>query len=125
MFVFVISWSGLYRNHVRSKTSSLGQICSKHCSPSRGHNFISIDIRFNQNISLGDISVKFKHGYFGSNTRSLGQISLKPCSLSRGHNLALISMEPYQNICFDNILVKFEYVGLKQCLVGIKIRSLG
>ena len=48
--------------HVESKTRSLGQICSKSCSPSRDHSFASVFIIFYQNVSLGDNSVKFEHG---------------------------------------------------------------
>ena len=45
--------------HFRLKSKSLGQICLKPCSPSRGLNFASVLINFYQNVCLGDIIVKF------------------------------------------------------------------
>ena len=97
--------------HVRSKTSSLGQIALKPLSPFRGHSFASVLMKLYQSLCLDDILVKFKYGsYQIKKTGSLGQIVLKPCSPSRGHSFASIFMKLYQNVCLDNILVKFDHV---------------
>ena len=70
MFVLMISKSSLNRGHFGSITRSE---CLKPYSSSRGQNFASIFINFYQNVSLGDISIKFEHGSCWVKTRSLGQ----------------------------------------------------
>ena len=46
-------------------TRLLCQICSKPCSPSRGHSFALIFfINFYQNVSLDVVSVKFEYGSY-------------------------------------------------------------
>ena len=110
MIIFTISQSGLYMDHIGSKTRSLGQIASKPLSPLRGHSFASVFMKLYQSLCLDDILVKFKYGSCRiKKSGSLGQIVLKPCSPSRGHSFASIFMKLYQNVCLDNISVKFDH----------------
>ena len=61
MFLLMISRSSLSKGHIGSKSRSVGQICLKPCSLSRGFSFASILIVVYQNIFLGDISVEFEY----------------------------------------------------------------
>ena len=58
----MIPWSNSNMDHVGLKSRSLGHICLKHCSPSRGLSFASILIRFYQNVCLDNILIKFEFG---------------------------------------------------------------
>ena len=79
--------------HVGLKSRSLGQICLKPCSPSKGLSFASILINFYQNVSLDDILVRLNLVNVWLKTRSHGQISLKPGSPSRDHSFSSNFME--------------------------------
>ena len=77
MFALIKFQTSLKMGHVGSKTRSQGQ---KHIVCSRGHIFCPILMKLGQNVSLSEISNKFKNGLClmikkkTPKNRSLGQI---------------------------------------------------